>query len=245
MAPRRRPSSGRRSAARQGAAPPRRVGERAGGRHILITGFEPFAGDRLNPSREIARALGGRRVDGTAVRAMVLPVHHETARDLLAPALQAPGLTGVLQFGLAGGRARIAIEAMGVNTLDYMIPDARGDRRRDEPCASGGPAAYWSTLPLRAILDGLTATGIPAYVSYTAGTYLCNFTLYSTLHRLAGLGRDVPAGFIHVPYLPEMVATHGLDEPSMDLGVMLRAAEVALAAVASGRGGDALAPRAR
>ena len=96
----------------------------------------------------------------------------------------------------------------------------------------GAPGAYWSTLPLGVILRELTAAGLPAYISYTAWTYLCNFTLYSTLHRLASLGRPVPAGFIHVPYLPAMVAGHGLEEPSMDLGAMRRAAEITLTELA-------------
>ena len=153
---------------------------------MLVTGFEPFGLDAVNPSQELAKALDGRRAGGIAVRAMVLPVQPEAARDALAHALAAPGLVGVVHFGLAGGRARLALEAVGLNRLDYSIPDARGDLRRDEPCEPGGPAAYWSTLPLGVILRELTAAGLPAYISYTAGTYLCNFTLYSTLHRLAG-----------------------------------------------------------
>jgi pyroglutamyl-peptidase len=200
--------------------------------HILVTGFEPFGDDVVNPSQELAKALDGRRAGSLAVRAMVLSVQHEAARDALAPALAAPSLAAVVHFGLAGGRARVALEAVGINTLDYATPDARGDLRRDEPCVPDGPAAYWSTLPLRAILRELTAAGIPASISYTAGTYLCNFTLYSTLHRLARLGRPVRAGFVHVPYLPAMVAGHGLEQPSMELDTMLRAAEILLAELA-------------
>jgi pyroglutamyl-peptidase len=98
----------------------------------------------------------------------------------------------------------------------------------------GGPAAYLSTLPLREILSELTAEGIPAYISYTAGTFLCNYTLYTTLHALAGRGTAVPAGFVHLPFLPSMVAAHGLEEPSMDLGVMARAVDVVLRIVAGG-----------
>ncbi len=94
-----------------------------------------------------------------------------------------------------------------------------------------GPAAYWTTLPLRDILAELTAAGIPAYLSYTAGTYLCNFTLYTTLHTLSARGLDVPAGFIHLPYLPAMVAARGLEEPSMDLALVERAVEIALGVV--------------
>jgi pyroglutamyl-peptidase len=122
----------------------------------------------------------------------------------------------------------VSLERVAVNVMDYQIPDAAGDIKQDEACVPGGPAAYWSTLPLRAILAELAAEGIPAHVSYTAGTYLCNFTMYTTLHALAARGRDLPAGFIHVPLLPAMVAAHGLEEPSMDLGVMMRALDVVL-----------------
>lgn len=215
-----------------GGSGPRRASTEARGRHFLVTGFEPFGADHVNPSRELAKALDGRRVGDAIVRALVLPVQHEAAREMLAPALDAPGLGAAVHLGLAGGRARVCLEAVAVNTLDYSIPDARGVVRRDEPCVPGGPAAYWSTLPVRAILRELTGAGIPAAISYTAGTYLCNFTLYSTLHHLAaGTGR-VRAGFVHLPYLPAMVAGHGLEEPSMDLGIMLRAVEIALAELA-------------
>jgi pyroglutamyl-peptidase len=96
-----------------------------------------------------------------------------------------------------------------------------------------GPAAYAGTLPLRAILEELTADGIPAHLSYTAGTYLCNYTLYTTLHALARTGRAIPAGFIHLPLSPAMVAAHGLEEPSMDLSVMTRALDTVLRVVTS------------
>jgi len=198
------------------------------GRHLLVTGFEPFGGDTANPSQELAKAVDGRRVGAVAVRSLVLPVHHEGVEELMRPALEEPGLTAVVHLGLAGGRARIALEQVAVNAMDYSIPDARGETRRGDPCVPGGPAAYMSTLPLRLVLDELTADGIPAYLSYTAGTYLCNYTLYATLHALALAGRAIPAGFIHLPHLPSMVAARGEDEPSMDQALMLRALEGAL-----------------
>ena len=197
-------------------------------RHILVTGFEPFAGDSVNPSQELAKALDGRAVGNCVVRSLVLPVQHEAARDAVAKALEAPGLAAVVQLGLANGRARIALEQVGVNAIDYRIPDNQGDVLRDTPCVGGGPAAYFSTLPLRRILTELTAEGIPAHISYTAGTFLCNYTLYTTLHALAGRGAAVPAGFVHLPFLPSMVAAHGLEEPSMTLGVMARALDIIL-----------------
>lgn len=201
--------------------------------HIWLTGFEPFGADTVNPSGEVAKALDGRCLGPVVVRGAVLPVQHEAVRERVEAALGEPGLAAVLHLGLAGGRARIALERIGVNVMDYTVPDARGGVLRDEPCVPDGPAAYWSTLPLREILSELTAAGIPASLSYTAGTYLCNFTLYTTLHAIARRGLDARAGFIHLPYLPGMVAARGAEEPSMDIPLMLRAVEIALGVIAS------------
>jgi pyroglutamyl-peptidase len=198
------------------------------GPHIWLTGFEPFATDTANPSQEVAKALDGRRFGRCLARSAVLPVQHERARGIVERALAEPGLEAVVHLGLAGGRARVALECLGVNILDSPLPDAGGDMRQDEPCVPGGPAAYWSTLPVREIRGELVQAGVPTYLSYTAGTYLCNFTLYSTLHLIAERGLPVRAGFIHLPYLPGMVATHDREEPSMDLPLMLRAVEIAL-----------------
>ncbi len=205
----------------------------AAARHILVTGFEPFAGDTANPSQELAKAMDGRAVGDCAVRSLILPVQHEAARDTVAGALGTPGLAAVVQLGLAAGRARVALEQVAVNVMDYRIPDNQGDVLRDVPCVTDGPAAYLSTLPLRGILTELTAEGVPAYISHSAGTYLCNYTLYTTLHTLAGRGAVIPAGFVHLPLLPSMVAAHGLEEPSMDLGVMARALDIILRVVAT------------
>ena len=199
----------------------------ATGGHVLITGFEPFGGDTANPSQEVAKELDGRRVRDTVVRALLLPVQHEEARAAPLPALGEPGLRAVVMLGLAGGRMRVALERAALNVMDYHLADNRGDIVRGTPCVAGGPAAYWSTLPLPAIREALTAEGIPAYVSNTAGTFLCNYTLYAALHALDEGARHIPAGFIHLPFLPSMVASHALDEPSMELAMMIRAAEIA------------------
>lgn len=199
----------------------------AGGGHVLVTGFEPFGSDTANPSQEVAKTLDGRRVGDAVIRGLILPVQHEEARAALGPALAEPGLRAGVLLGLAGGRMRVALERAALNVMDYPEPDNRGDVVRGAACVPGAPAAFWSTLPLPAILEALTAEGIPAYVSNTGGTFLCNYTFYAALQALAESGRRVPTGLIHLPYLPSMVASHGLDEPSMDLALMIRAAEIA------------------
>lgn len=197
--------------------------------HVLLTGFEPFDGDTVNPSGEVAKQLDGRVIGDRVVRSVILPVQHEAARAVVAPRLEAPGLVAVAHLGLAGGRARISLERVAVNVMDYRRPDAHGQVLRDVACAEGGPAAYFSTLPLREILAALTAEGIPAAISNTAGTYLCNDISYTTLHVLGRLGRSIPTGFIHLPFLPSMVTAHDLEEPSMDLATMARAIEIVVA----------------
>jgi pyroglutamyl-peptidase len=206
-------------------------------RHLLLSGFEPFDGDPVNPSGEVVKQLDGRVIAGCAVRGVILPVQHEAARAIVAPLLRAPELAGVLHLGLAGGRARIALERVAVNVMDYTRPDAHGQRLCDVACAPDGPPAYFSTLPLREMLAALAAEGIPAYVSNTAGTFLCNDISYTTLHALARRGLAIPTGFMHLPFLPSMVTAHDREEPSMDVTMMTRAVEIVLSRLAALRGG--------
>jgi pyroglutamyl-peptidase len=197
-------------------------------RTLLVTGFEPFGGLATNPSLDVAKALDGRAVGDAVVRGAILPVHHTEAAVRVAHLLDETDPLAVVHLGLASGRARIALERVAVNVMDFDTPDNAGYRAVGEPCVPRGPVAYFATLPLLAILAALLAEGIPAYVSNTAGTYLCNQTMYSTLHALAERGSTIRAGFIHLPLLPAMVAASGLEQPSMDASLMVRAVEIAL-----------------
>src|SRR5262245_28565195 len=205
---------------------------------ILVTGFEPFAQHSDNPSRELAKAVDGRRVGDQDVRGSVLPVHHSEAAVAVERLVTELHPTAILHLGLAEGRARIGLERVAVNVLDYSIPDASGYQVVDEPCVVGGPVAYASTLPLRTILAALTAEGIPAFISNSAGTYLCNQTLYSTLHLVTTRRLHTRVGFLHLPLLPAMVAAAGVDQPSMATTTMLRAVEVTLEAIATTGAGE-------
>lgn len=206
-------------------------------RHVLLTGFEPFDGDTVNPSGEVAKQLDGRVIGDCAVRSVILPVQHEAARAAVAPQLRAPGLAAVMHLGLAGGRARISLERVAVNVMDYSRPDAHGQVLRDVACVAGGPPGYFSTLPLRSMLAALTEEGIPAAISSTAGTYLCNDISYTTLHALGGRALAIPTGLIHLPFLPSMVASHDREEPSMDVAMMIRAVEIVLTRIVEPGGG--------
>ena len=199
---------------------------------LLVTGFEPFAAHDVNPSAELAKVVDGQPAGRGVVHAAVLPVHHAEARRRVADLLAERDPAAVLHLGLASGRARLALERAALNVMDYAIPDNAGYRAGGEPCVPGGPAAYFSTLPVSAILAALTAEGIPAYLSNTAGTYLCNQTLYTTLHDVARSGRQARIGFLHLPLLPSMVAASGQDQPSMALDLMRQALDVALRVMA-------------
>jgi len=200
---------------------------------ILVTGFEPFGAHGANPSEGLAKAVDGRRVEEHTVRGVMLPVHHADAAERLAPILAETSPLAVLHLGLAEGRARVALERVAVNVMDYPLPDNAGYRASGEPCVPGGPAAYFATLPLTAMLKALVAEGIPAYISSTAGTYLCNQTLYWTLHTMSTRLRRPAVGFVHFPLLPAMVAGAGLEQPSMDFPLMLRAVETILGVIAA------------
>src|SRR3989454_3292348 len=177
-------------------------------RVILVTGFEPFAAHTINPSEGLAKAVDGRRVGDFGIVGMVLPVHHADATGRLTVALAETRPAAVVHLGLAGGRARVALERVAVNVMDYEQPDNAGFRASGAPCVPGGPAAYLATLPLATMLKALE--GIPAYTSNAAGTYLCNQTLYWTLPAAPGETRPPRVGLIHFPLLPSTVVASGL-----------------------------------
>jgi pyroglutamyl-peptidase len=190
--------------------------------NVLLTGFEPFAGEARNPSYEIARALNGKRIAAHRIVGAVLPT--EFARSL--PALNKlivrhrPVL--VVAVGQAGGRAGISLERVAINLIDARIPDNAGSQPVDRPVVRGAPAAYFSTLPLKAMLRRLTDAAIPAALSHSAGTFVCNQVFFGLAHRLAARKRPIRSGFVHVPYLPQQVARHD-NAPSMELDVMIAA----------------------
>ena len=186
---------------------------------VLVTGFEPFERDPVNPSWEVARSLDGWQHAGATVRAVQLPCVFGDAIAALDQALQQWRPSLVLCLGLAGGRCELTPERVAINVDDARIPDNAGRQPVDRPVEAGGPAAYFSTLPIKAMVHALREQGIPAAVSNTAGTFVCNHVFYALMHRLAAQvaqGQAVRGGFIHVPALPLLAARHpGM--PSMAL----------------------------
>ena len=199
---------------------------------ILLTGFEPFGGEVINPSWEVARSLHGHVIAGATVQARCLPTTFAGAPRALADALAAvkPGL--VVALGLASGRSEISIERVAVNLIDARMPDNAGERPQDVPVRADAPAAYFSTLPIKAIRNGLRAAGHPAGLSLTAGAFVCNQLFFELQHRLAG--RGLRSGFIHLPALPEQAARTQPAVPSMGLGAQIDAIKLALAIALAG-----------
>ncbi len=196
---------------------------------ILLTGFEPFGGESVNPSWEIARALDGWNCEGHVVHAALLPCAFGDALAALDAAIEAHAPRIVLCLGQAGGRPEISIERVAVNVDDARIPDNRGRQPIDMAIEAGGPAAYFSTLPIKAIARDVREAGAAASVSNTAGTFVCNHVFYALMHRVAtrpGLAR-ARAGFVHVPYTPGQVAGR-VDVPSMPLAMQVAGIRQAL-----------------
>jgi len=197
---------------------------------ILLTGFEPFGGEATNPSWAAARGAADLlEAEGHQVAAVELPCVFGDAIAVLQAALAEHRPTLVVCAGQAGGRASISLERVAINCDDARIPDNAGNAPVDEPVVPGGPAAYFSTLPVKAALAALGAAGIPAAVSQTAGTYVCNHVFYGLMHALR-LIPDVRGGFVHVPFGPDQVqpgsghASLPLEQMTQALAVVVRTA---------------------
>lgn len=195
---------------------------------VLLTGFEAFGGERINPSWLAVQALHGREVAAHRVVAAQLPTVFGASRGELDAQLRRHRPALVLCVGQAGGRHAISLERVAINVDDARIPDNARAQPVDTPIEPRGPAAYFSTLPIKAMRQALLADGVPAEVSQTAGTFVCNHVFYGLMHRLA-TERALAAtrgGFIHVPWLPEQ-GTPALPLPDLVRGLH-RAVQCAL-----------------
>lgn len=204
---------------------------------ILLTGFEPFDGAADNPSLHLARTVAAEPASAR-LRAEILPVTYAGAGPALERALDRHAPDVLLSLGLAGGRAELCVERVAVNLADARIADNAGEWRIDSPVVPDGPAAYFATVPVKAIAAAMRGAGVPARVSDSAGTFLCNHVFYRASHLAATSRPGLRVGFIHVPWLPQQVPDRP-GEPSMSLATMLTGLRAAIHAIVT----DAAAPR--
>ncbi|MFI5584507.1 pyroglutamyl-peptidase I [Amycolatopsis sp. NPDC051758] len=190
---------------------------------VLMTGFAPFGGESVNPSWQAVSLLGARREDVAAVE---LPCEFSASLPALRRAVEEHGPSLVVCVGQAGGRLDVTPERVAINLVDARIPDNAGAQPVDVPVVDGGPAAYFTTLPVKACVAAIRAAGVPASVSHTAGTYVCNQVFYGLMHLLATEFPDVRGGFVHVPFSPEQVAAAGKAAPSLGVDRIADALEV-------------------
>lgn len=196
---------------------------------ILVTGFEPFAGEARNPSAEAVERLPDTVARAKIVK-LILPTVRFKAPDLAARAIKEHHPDVVLSIGQAGGRAAVTAERMAVNLDDFRIPDNEGNQPTDEPVIPGGSDGYLTNLPVKAMVEAIRKAGIPAEISMSAGTFVCNHLLYSIRYLMETEYPGSRCGFIHIPWLPEQVLDK-TGQPSMPLEWSVRAVEAAIEAI--------------
>jgi pyroglutamyl-peptidase len=197
----------------------------------LVTGFDPFGGDEVNPSGLAVGRLE-RQIGSVTVTAVELPTSYAQSAKVLMTAIDETRPDIVLCVGQAGGRAELCLERVAINVQDARIRDNDGAQPIDEPVVAGGPAAYFSTLPIKACVAEMRAAGLPAVVSNTAGTFVCNHIFYALMDMVRQHSTPIRGGFLHIPYIPEQASRVG-GAPSMALDDIVRGIEIILEVSAS------------
>jgi len=189
---------------------------------ILLTGFEPFGGEEVNPSGEVAKSLDGSEIGGFTVVSRILPVKWKATGDTLRSFIEEVDPVIVLSLGLAAGRAEISVEKVAIN-YQAKAKDNEGNIPEVRYIIENGPDAYFASVPSEEMVEEITKGGIPARLSLSAGAYLCNYAFYFASHYVRKTGRKALVGFIHVPATPEMVAGKQRGGPSMTFGLIREA----------------------
>ena len=197
---------------------------------ILLTAFEPFGGETVNPAQEAVRALGG-RIAGAEIVRIDVPVVFGKSIDTVVRAMRAERPGAVICVGQAGGRFAITPERVAINLDDARIPDNEGNQPIDVPIFADGAPAYFATLPIKAMVAKIREVGLPASVSNSAGTFVCNHLMYGVLYTLAKDYPGVKGGFMHVPFIPSQTVNRSAPAPSMAQTDIARGIEAAIAAI--------------
>ena len=195
---------------------------------ILVTGFDPFGGEKVNPATESVKKLPN-EILGAEIIKLEIPTVERKSLEKIEQAVEKERPDVVISVGQAGGRADISIERVGINVDDYRIKDNEGNQPIDEKIAQDGPDAYFVTLPIKAMVKKITEHNIPASVSNTAKTFVCNHVTYGVAHLAKTKYPNMKTGFIHIPFLPEQAV--GKNVATMSLDMITKALELAIEAV--------------
>ena len=196
---------------------------------ILVTGFDPFGGEKVNPALEAVKSLPS-EIHGAEIHWVEIPTVFYKAADVLETAIVRFQPDAVLCIGQAGGRASLTPERVAINQDDARIPDNQGNQPIDTPIRLDGQAAYFSTLPVKAMVQAIKVEGLPATVSNTAGTFVCNHLMYQALYLADKKFSHMRAGFMHIPYMTEQVINKP-NTASMNLTDIVRGIEAAIGAI--------------
>lgn len=194
---------------------------------VLVAGFDPFGGEPVNPALEAVKRLKGMISEDYKIEVREIPTVFDKALDHLFKAITEINPSIVICVGQAGGRPDITVERVAINVNDARIPDNEGNRPIDTSIVEGGPVAYWSTLPIKAMVKEMRDHCIPASVSQTAGTFVCNHTFYGLMDYIARTNDSIRGGFIHIPLLPEQAARNP-GQPSMALETIVKGLNIAI-----------------
>lgn len=202
-------------------------------RKILLTGFEPFGGEKINPSWEAVSRLDGEFFGDFHVHSRQLPCTFSGSCIILQQFIEEIQPEIILCIGQAGGRSEISLERVAINLIDARIPDNQGSQPLNSKIIAAAPDGYLCNLPLKALSQKIRNAGIPAGISYTAGTFVCNQVFFFTLDYIARNNPALKGGFIHIPYLPQQVADLNTNQPSMDLATVVAGLKLLIAGVIS------------
>lgn len=196
---------------------------------ILLTAFDPFGGDKTNPALEAVKGVKG-TVAGAEIVKLMVPTVFGKSIDVVSQAMEEHQPDAVLAIGLAAGHFGLCPERVAINIDDARIADNEGKQPIDTPVFEDGPAAYFSSLPIKAMVQSIKTAGLPASVSNSAGTFVCNHLMYGILYQIEHRFPSMRGGFMHVPSIPEQVVDQP-NQPSMALSDITRGIEAALEAI--------------
>jgi len=195
------------------------------GKKVLITGFDPFGNEKVNPALEAVKILDGVVIDDVEIVAQEVPTVFHDSIKILIDAIETNQPDVVICVGQAGGRTQVTPERVAINMDDARIPDNLKNQPIDVPVYEDGPAAYWTTLPIKLIVHHMRKAGVPAAVSNSAGTFVCNHLFYGLMHYINKQAPHIRGGFIHIPFIPDQTVENSA--PSLSLDVIVRGLKIA------------------